>query len=69
MRVREKIPTESVPGLAAAEARAKARLGSRSRVLMRYSGTEKLARIMVEGEDERVVSEVAQDLASYFDKI
>ncbi len=36
---------------------------------MRYSGTEKLARIMVEGEDQGVVSEAATRLAAHFDSL
>jgi phosphoglucosamine mutase len=69
VRVGEKIPMASIPGLRDAETKAKGRLGSRSRVLMRYSGTEKLARVMVEGEEESAVREAALHLASFFEKI
>ena len=34
-------------------------MGSRGRILLRYSGTEPLARIMVEGESEDLIREVS----------
>ena len=43
--------------------RIEAAFDGRGRVLIRYSGTEPKARIMVEGEDERRVGEYANELA------
>jgi phosphoglucosamine mutase len=38
-------------------------LAGRGRVLVRYSGTELLARVMLEGEDEKQIRAMAQDIA------
>ena len=46
-----------------AVAQAEKRLNGRGRVLLRPSGTEPLIRVMVEGEDELLVSELANDIA------
>lgn len=43
---------------------AEQQLGSKGRVLLRRSGTEKLVRIMVEGEDAQQVSNLAKNLAA-----
>ena len=61
--VREKRPIESIPSLAEAVRRVEEELDGSGRVLIRYSGTESKARVMVEGLDERRVDEVAHDLA------
>jgi phosphoglucosamine mutase len=42
---------------------ATARLGSEGRVLVRYSGTESIARIMVEGRQEEMIRHLAHDIA------
>ena len=43
---------------------AEAKLDGRGRVLLRPSGTEPLIRVMVEGEDELLVSQLANDIAA-----
>jgi len=61
--VREKKPIESIPSLAEAVRRVEREFDGSGRVLIRYSGTESKARVMIEGEDERRVDEIAQELA------
>jgi len=63
VRVREKPPLEGIPEVAAAVATAERALGGRGRVLLRYSGTEPLARVMIEGEDARVIRAMANAVA------
>lgn len=62
--VSQKTPFEEAPGLLQKVEEAEQELGSSGRVLLRYSGTENLARVMVEGEDEVQVQRVARDIAS-----
>jgi phosphoglucosamine mutase len=64
VRVADKRPIESLPAFVQAVERVEAELDGRGRVLIRYSGTEPKARIMVEGEDEDRVGVYANDLAS-----
>jgi phosphoglucosamine mutase len=61
--IAEKRPLESLPSMQKAIREVESELGSRGRVLIRYSGTELKARVMVEGEDEGRVSEFARQLA------
>jgi len=62
--VRAKPPLASLPRLSAAVREWEARLGDAGRILLRYSGTEPLARIMVEGEERTTIETVAGELAS-----
>ena len=61
--VAEKKAFEDVPEIMEAVAAAEKALSSRGRVLLRYSGTETLARVMVEGEDEEQVERLAKSIA------
>jgi phosphoglucosamine mutase len=63
VRVAEKKPIESLPSVSEAVRRIEAELDGRGRVLVRYSGTEPKARVMVEGDDEYRVGAYANDLA------
>ncbi|MBT8764431.1 phosphoglucosamine mutase [Desulfohalobiaceae bacterium Ax17] len=63
VHVERKVPFEQVPSIQLAVKDAKDKLKGRGRVLLRYSGTEPVARVMVEGENEELVESIAQDLA------
>ena len=63
VRVRAKTPVESVPEIAAAIERVSTALDGRGRVLVRYSGTEPLLRVMIEGEDQASVQMWAEEIA------
>jgi phosphoglucosamine mutase len=62
--VRHKDQWEGDPALREAIAAAEARLGASGRVLVRPSGTEPALRVMVEGEDAALVTELADALAA-----
>jgi phosphoglucosamine mutase len=61
--VAEKKDFAQVPSIMAAVENAEKALGERGRVLLRYSGTEPLVRVMVEGEDEEQVKRLAESIA------
>ncbi len=62
--VADKRPLEELPTLQEAIAEVEDELGNAGRVLIRYSGTELKARVMVEGRNETRVHEIANHLAS-----
>jgi phosphoglucosamine mutase len=62
VRVARRVPVETVPALASAVARAESRLADRGRVYLRYSGTEPLLRILVEGFEAAAVGSIADEL-------
>ncbi|HWP60509.1 MAG TPA: phosphoglucosamine mutase [Candidatus Acidoferrales bacterium] len=63
VRVREKKPLADIPTVKEKIARVEKALGERGRLLVRYSGTEPLARVMLEGENEAEIREMAEDIA------
>lgn len=63
LKVKKKMPFDEVPVIQDAVRDAEARLGMTGRVLLRYSGTEALARIMVEAQDQSLVDELCANLA------
>src|SRR5439155_226023 len=63
VQVRSKPPLETLPEVSRALAEAQSALGDKGRVVLRYSGTEQLARVMVEAEHEADVQRFSQSLA------
>ncbi|MBD3850981.1 MAG: phosphoglucosamine mutase [Acidobacteria bacterium] len=61
--VSRKLPFEELPRVSTELAEANRRLNRRGRVLLRYSGTERLARVMIEGEDADEIQGLAESIA------
>lgn len=64
VRVKEKRPLDQLPKVMAAIKSAEQQLGGNGRVNVRYSGTESLARVMVEAETEETVQRLAGEIAA-----
>ncbi len=63
VKVKSKPPLESLPAVAQALADAQTTLGDNGRVVLRYSGTEPLARVMVEAEHQMDVDRFSKSIA------
>jgi len=63
VRVREKQELAAVPPIAAAMARVERHLAGEGRLLVRYSGTEPLLRVMIEGKDQQQIQAWAAEIA------
>ncbi|GMV20187.1 MAG: phosphoglucosamine mutase [Acidimicrobiia bacterium] len=63
VRVRQRVDVSTVPAVAAAMDRVEHALAGRGRLLVRYSGTEPLLRIMIEGENQATVQAWAEEIA------
>ncbi len=68
VRVREKIPFAQVPEVQRAIEAAERELDGNGRVVVRYSGTEALARVMVEAESEERMLALAEGIAGEIQK-
>ena len=64
VKVREKKPLDTIPSVCAAIAAAEAALAESGRVVIRYSGTEALARVMIEAESEPLMRHHADTIAN-----
>ncbi|MFH1263363.1 MAG: phosphoglucosamine mutase [Pseudomonadota bacterium] len=62
--VKTKPSFEKLPPVAKSIREAESRLSGTGRVLVRYSGTEPKARVMVEGENEKIVKRLADEIAA-----
>jgi phosphoglucosamine mutase len=63
VKVREKKPLEGIPVVAARIRAAEEELKDSGRVVIRYSGTEPLARVMIEAESEEAMKRLAESIA------
>ncbi len=63
VRVKQKADLKSVPAIADAMRRVEEGLAGNGRLLVRYSGTEPLLRIMLEGQDDRQIRGWADEIA------
>jgi phosphoglucosamine mutase len=63
VRVKTKPDLSSFPAIQQAILAGEAKLNGTGRILVRYSGTEPLLRIMVEGERDSLIRSVADELA------
>jgi phosphoglucosamine mutase len=64
VKVREKRPLEGIPTVVAAIRAAETELADSGRVVIRYSGTEALARVMIEAESEPLMRHHADTIAA-----
>ena len=63
VRVREKVPFSELTAVQTEVAKVEALLSQKGRLLLRYSGTEPLARVMIEGENQKKIEEYANWIA------
>ncbi|MBI5180674.1 MAG: phosphoglucosamine mutase [Nitrospirae bacterium] len=63
VRVKEKKEFSSIPEVSKAIKNCEEQLKDRGRILVRYSGTEPLARVMIEGENEGKIKTMAEEIA------
>jgi phosphoglucosamine mutase len=68
VKVKEKRPFEEVAEIVEASKQVEAELGGKGRLLLRYSGTENLARVMIEGENQAEIERQANWLAEKIQK-
>ena len=63
VKVRQKLPFEDVAAIADSARAIEEELAGTGRLLLRYSGTENLARVMIEGKDQNTITDQANRLA------
>ncbi|HEY7792340.1 MAG TPA: phosphoglucosamine mutase [Vicinamibacterales bacterium] len=64
VRVREKVDLTTVPAVASVMDRVKGLLANDGRLLVRYSGTEPLLRVMLEGPDRTLIQQWGEEIVS-----
>jgi phosphoglucosamine mutase len=68
LKVKDKRPIESLPEVTGLIRKVEGALGKEGRVLVRYSGTEAKARVMVEGPDESTIRSYAEEIGAALER-
>ncbi len=68
VKVTKKIPFEDCPNVQKSLKDSEEKLKGKGRVLLRYSGTESLARVMLEGENNQLIKTLAETIAEAVEK-
>ncbi len=63
VRLKHRVPLEDMHGFQKAKAEFEKKMGSRGRIVVRYSGTEPVLRIMAEGESQAEIDRIVKALA------
>jgi phosphoglucosamine mutase len=63
VRVKRKVDFKALPAVTTAARAVEQRLGDDGRLVLRYSGTEPLARIMIEGPEQGIIDALAEEIA------
>ncbi|HEY9421437.1 MAG TPA: phosphoglucosamine mutase, partial [Thermoanaerobaculia bacterium] len=63
VKVAKKVDFKALPAVTAAATSVEDRLGEDGRLVLRYSGTEPLARIMIEGPEQGMIDALAEEIA------
>jgi phosphoglucosamine mutase len=62
LRVKQTVDLRTLPSVAAVMSTVESRLAGNGRLLVRYSGTEPLLRVMLEGQDEAEIRKWGQEI-------
>jgi len=68
VEVKERKPIEEFPEISVKEKQLAEKLGESGRILIRPSGTEPVIRIMIEGEDEKLINELCSEMTEIVKK-
>lgn len=68
VKIKDKKELNDIPGYTEIKAKVEKGLKGEGRILVRFSGTENLVRVLVEGPDKKKITEHAQELATFLEK-
>src|SRR6266852_2588982 len=68
VKVRERVPFEDLPEVRKLIAATRKKLDGHGRLLVRYSGTEMVARVMIEGEDHGNIDAMAHEISAAIER-